>query len=132
MTQRRLVPAGTVWDAVVGYSRAVRIGQWVSVSGTTAAAEGGGAVGGDDVAAQTREALRRIAVALDQVGARLDDVVRTRMFVTDIARWDEAGRAHREVFGSIRPATSMVEVSRLIDPALLVEIEADAVVGTEP
>ena len=132
MTQRRLVPAGTVWDAVVGYSRAVRIGQWVSVSGTTAAAEGGGAVGGDDVAAQTREALRRIAVALDQVGARLDDVVRTRMFVTDIARWDEAGRAHGEVFGSIRPATSMVEVSRLIDPALLVEIEADAVVGAEP
>jgi len=132
MTQRRLVPAGTVWDAVVGYSRAVRIGQWVSVSGTTAAAEGGGAVGGDDVAAQTREALRKIAVALDQVGARLDDVVRTRMFVTDIARWDEAGRAHGEVFGSIRPATSMVEVSRLIDPALLVEIEADAVVGTEP
>jgi enamine deaminase RidA (YjgF/YER057c/UK114 family) len=132
MTQRRLVPAGTVWDAVVGYSRAVRIGQWVSVSGTTAAAEGGGAVGGDDVAAQTREALRRIAVALDQVGARLDDVVRTRMIVTDIARWDEAGRAHGEVFGSIRPATSMVEVSRLIDPALLVEIEADAVVGTEP
>jgi enamine deaminase RidA (YjgF/YER057c/UK114 family) len=132
MTQRRLVPAGTVWDAVVGYSRAVRIGQWVSVSGTTAAAEGGGAVGGDDVAAQTREALRRIAVALDQVGARLDDVVRTRMFVTDIGRWDEAGRAHGEVFGSIRPATSMVEVSRLIDPALLVEIEADAVVGTEP
>jgi len=132
MTQRRLVPAGTVWDAVVGYSRAVRIGQWVSVSGTTAAAEGGGAVGGDDVAAQTREALRRIAVALDQVGARLDDVVRTRMFVTDIGRWDEAGRAHGEVFGSLRPATSMVEVSRLIDPALLVEIEADAVVGTEP
>jgi enamine deaminase RidA (YjgF/YER057c/UK114 family) len=132
MTQRRLVPAGTVWDAVVGYSRAVRIGQWVSVSGTTAAAEGGGAVGGDDIAAQTREALRRIAVALDQVGARLDDVVRTRMFVTDIGRWDEVGRAHGEVFGSIRPATSMVEVSRLIDPALLVEIEADAVVGTEP
>jgi enamine deaminase RidA (YjgF/YER057c/UK114 family) len=132
MTQRRLVPAGTVWDAVVGYSRAVRIGQWVSVSGTTAAAEGGGAVGGDDIAAQTREALRRIAAALDQVGARLDDVVRTRMFVTDIGRWDEVGRAHGEVFGSIRPATSMVEVSRLIDPALLVEIEADAVVGTEP
>jgi enamine deaminase RidA (YjgF/YER057c/UK114 family) len=132
MTQRRLVPAGTVWDAVVGYSRAVRIGQWVSVSGTTAAAEGGGAVGGDDIAAQTREALRRIAVALDQVGARLDDVVRTRMFVTDIGRWAEVGRAHGEVFGSIRPATSMVEVSRLIDPALLVEIEADAVVGTEP
>ena len=127
MTQRRLVPAGTVWDAVVGYSRAVRIGQWVSVSGTTAAAEGGGAVGGDDIAAQTREALRRIAVALDQVGARLDDVVRTRMFVTDIGRWAEVGRAHGEVFGSIRPVTSMVEVRALIDPDMLVEIEADAV-----
>jgi enamine deaminase RidA (YjgF/YER057c/UK114 family) len=132
MTERLLVPAGTAWAAGVGYSRAVRTGQWVSVSGTTAAAEGGGAVGGDDIAAQTREALRRIAVALDQVGARLDDVVRTRMFVTDIGRWDEVGRAHGEVFGSIRPATSMVEVSRLIDPALLVEIEADAVVGAEP
>ena len=128
MTERRLVPAGTVWEAGVGYSRAVRIGQWVSVSGTTAAADGGGAVGGDDIAAQTREALRRIAAALDQVGARVEDVVRTRMFVTDIGRWEQVGRAHGEVFGSIRPATSMVEVSRLIDPALLVEIEADAIV----
>src|SRR5690348_18245585 len=113
MTQRRLVPAGTVWDAVVGYSRAVRIGQWVSVSGTTAAAEGGGAVGGDDVAAQTREALRRIAVAVAQVGARLDDVVRSRMFATDIARWEEAGRAYGEVSGSIRTATPRRECSRL-------------------
>jgi enamine deaminase RidA (YjgF/YER057c/UK114 family) len=128
MTERRLVPAGTVWGARVGYSRAVRIGQWVSVSGTTAAAEGGGAIGGDDIEAQTREALRRIATALEQVGARVDDVVRTRMFVTDIGRWAEVGRAHGEVFGSILPATSMVEVSNLIDPALLVEIEADAVV----
>jgi enamine deaminase RidA (YjgF/YER057c/UK114 family) len=128
MTQRRLVSAGTVWEAGVGYSRAVRAGQWVSVSGTTAAAEGGGAVGGDDIEAQTREALRRIATALEQLGARIDDVVRTRVFVTDIDRWAEVGRAHAAVFGSIRPATSMVEVSRLIDPALLVEIEADAVV----
>jgi enamine deaminase RidA (YjgF/YER057c/UK114 family) len=128
MTERRLVSAGTVWEAGVGYSRAVRIGQWVSVSGTTAAAEGGGAVGGDDIEAQTREALRRIVAALEQVGARVDDVVRTRMFVTDIGRWEEVGRAHGEVFGSIRPATSMVEVSNLIDPALLVEIEADAVI----
>ena len=128
MTQRRLVSAGTVWEAGVGYSRAVRVGPWISVSGTTAAAEGGGAVGGDDIGAQAREALRRIAVALEQVGARMDDVVRTRMFVTDIGRWAEVGRAHGEVFGSIRPATSMVEVSGLIDPALLVEIEADAVV----
>ena len=128
MTERQLVPAGVAWEAVVGYSRAVRVGQWVSVAGTTAAAEGGGAVGGDDVAAQAREALRRIAAALEQVGAGLPDVVRTRMFVTDISRWEEVGRAHGEVFGSIRPASSMVEVSSLIDPALLVEIEADAVV----
>ncbi len=128
MTERQLVPAGVAWEAVVGYSRAVRVGQWVSVAGTTAAAEGGGAVGGDDVAAQAREALRRIATALEQVGAGLQDVVRTRMFVTDISRWEEVGRAHGEVFGSIRPASSMVEVSSLIDPALLVEIEADAVV----
>jgi enamine deaminase RidA (YjgF/YER057c/UK114 family) len=125
MTERRLVPAGTVWEVGVGYSRAVRVGQWVSVSGTTAAAEGGGAVGGNDIEAQTREALRRIAAALDQVGACVDDVVRTRIFVTDIGRWEEVGRAHAEVFASIRPATSMVG---FIDPTLLVEIEADAVV----
>lgn len=130
MTERQLVPAGTKWEARVGYSRAVRVGQWVSVSGTTAAAEDGGAVGGDDIEVQAREALRRIAVALEQVGASLTDVVRTRMFVTDISRWEEVGRAHGEVFGSIRPATAMVEVSGLIDPALLVEIEADAVTGT--
>ena len=128
MTQRRLVSAGTVWEAGVGYSRAVRVGPWISVSGTTAAAEEGGAVGGDDIEAQAREALRRIALALEQVGARIEDVVRTRMFVTDIGRWAEVGRAHAAVFGAIRPATSMVEVSSLIDPALLVEIEADAVV----
>jgi len=106
----------------------VRVGQWVSVAGTTAAAEGGGAVGGHDIGEQAREALRRIQLALEQVGARLEDVVRTRMFVTDIGRWEEVGRAHGEVFADIRPATSMVEVSKLIDPALLVEIEADAVV----
>ena len=128
MTERKLVASGAMWEPVVGYSRAVRVGRWVAVAGTTAAAEGGGAVGGDDVAAQAREALRRIATALDQVGAGLRDVVRTRMFVTDIGRWEEVGRVHGEVFGSIRPATSMVEVSNLIDPALLVEIEADAVV----
>ena len=122
------MPAGTVWEVGVGYSRAVRVGQWVSVSGTTAAAEGGGAVGGNDIEAQTREALRRIAAALDQVGACVDDVVRTRIFVTDIGRWEEVGRALAEVFASIRPATSMVEVSGFIDPTLLVEIEADAVV----
>jgi len=128
MLQRQLVSSGAVWEPVVGYSRAVRVGPWVSIAGTTAAAEGGGAVGGDDIGAQAREALRRIAAALEEVGAGLEHVVRTRMFVTDISRWEEVGRAHGEVFGEARPATSMVEVSNLIDPALLVEIEADAVV----
>jgi len=128
MTQRQWVSSGAAWEPLVGYSRAVRVGQWVSVAGTTAAADGGGAVGGDDVGAQAREALRRVVVALEQVGAGPEHVVRTRMFVTDISRWEEVGRAHGEVFGNVRPATSMVEVSRLIDAALLVEIEADAVV----
>lgn len=128
MTQRQLVSSGSLWEPVVGYSRAVRVGSAVFVAGTTAASEGGGAVGGEDIGAQTREALRRIALALEQVGAQLQDVVRTRIFVTDISRWEQVGRAHGEVFGAIRPATSMVEVSRLIDAALLVEIEADAIV----
>lgn len=129
-SERLLVPSGAVWEDVVGYSRAVRVGPWVSVAGTTAALPGGGAVGGDDPAEQTREALRRIAAALEQAGASMADVVRTRLYVTDISRWEEVGRAHGEVFGAIRPATSMVEVSALIDPALLVEVEADAVVLT--
>ena len=128
MTSRQLVSSGAAWEPLVGYSRAVRVGAWVSVAGTTAAADGGGAVGGDDVGAQAREALRRIAVALEQVGARLEDVVRTRMYVTDIDRWEEVGRVHGEVVGTIRPASTMVEVRRLIDPTLLVEVEADAVV----
>jgi enamine deaminase RidA (YjgF/YER057c/UK114 family) len=128
MTDRQLVSSGAVWEPVVGYSRAVRVGRSVSVAGTTAAAEGGGAVGGDDIGEQTREALRRIAAALEQAGAGLQDVVRTRMFVTDISRWREVGQAHGEVFSLIRPATSMLQVSALIDPALLVEIEADAIV----
>jgi enamine deaminase RidA (YjgF/YER057c/UK114 family) len=128
MTQRQLVSSGAMWEPVVGYSRAVRVGQWVSVAGTTAAADGGGAVGGADVGAQAREALRRVVAALAEVGAGPEHVVRTRIYVTDIRRWEEVGRAHGEVFGEVRPATSMVEVSRLIDAALLVEIEADAVV----
>ena len=130
MVRRQLVSSGAVWEPVVGYSRAVRVGPWVAVAGTTAAAEGGGAVGGDDVAAQAREALRRIVVALEEVGAGVQDVVRTRIFVTDISRWEEVGRVHGEVFADVRPATSMVEVSALIDPALLVEVEADAVVAS--
>lgn len=128
MLERQLVSSGALWEPVVGYSRAVRVGQWVSIAGTTAAAEAGGAVGGQDIGEQTREALKRIEAALQQAGARLEDVVRTRMFVTDISRWEQVGRVHGEVFGSIRPATSMLEVSGLIDPALLVEIEADAVI----
>jgi enamine deaminase RidA (YjgF/YER057c/UK114 family) len=127
MTDRQLVSSGAVWEPVVGYSRAVRVGRSVWVAGTTAAAEGGGAVGGDDIAEQTREALRRIEAALEEAGAGLEHVVRTRIFVTDINRWREVGQAHGEVFGLVRPATSMLQVSALIDPALLVEVEADAV-----
>jgi enamine deaminase RidA (YjgF/YER057c/UK114 family) len=126
--ERSQVDSGTAWGPVVGYSRAVRIGSIVEVAGTTAALPDGGAVGGDDIAEQTREAIRRIVAALAEVGARPDDVIRTRMFVTDIERWEEIGRAHGEVFATIRPASSMVEVTRLIAPDLLVEIEATAVV----
>jgi enamine deaminase RidA (YjgF/YER057c/UK114 family) len=126
--ERTQVGSGAVWEDEVGYSRAVRVGAHVHVAGTTAAVADGPPVGGDDAAEQTREAIRRIATALEHLGADLTDVVRTRMFVTDIDRWEEIGRAHGEFFGRIRPATSMVEVRRLITPELLVEIEADAVV----
>jgi enamine deaminase RidA (YjgF/YER057c/UK114 family) len=126
---RQLVSSGAIWEPIVGYSRAVRVGDWVSVAGTTAADPAGGAVGGADIGAQTREAIRRIAAALEEVGAGLQDVVRTRMLVTDIGRWEEVGRAHGEFFADIRPAASMVEVRALIAAELLVEIEADAVVS---
>lgn len=127
MSTRRLISSGGPWEAVVGYSRAVRVGDHVSVAGTTAATPDGPA-GGDDLAEQTRVCLRRIRAALLEAGATLEDVVRTRMFVTDISRWEEVGRVHGEFLGHVRPAATMVEVSALIDPRLLVEIEADAVI----
>ncbi|ORB51644.1 hypothetical protein BST43_20305 [Mycobacteroides saopaulense] len=126
--KRVKISSGGEWEATVGYSRAVRVGSHIAVAGTTAARPDQPPIGGADIAEQTREALRRIGSALNQVGASLGDVVRTRIFVTDIERWREVGSAHGEFFGDIRPAATMVEVSELIDPALLVEIEADAII----
>lgn len=119
-TQRINVSSNSAFESVVGYSRAVRIGPHVVVAGTTG--------DGDDIAAQTRDALHRIAIALREVGANLTDVVRTRIYVTDIAKWRHVASVHSEVFGEIRPASTMVEVSALISPELLVEVEAEAYV----
>ena len=128
MTERRRVSSNSPYEDVIGFSRAVRVGDTVYVSGTVAWGEDGSFVGEGDVYAQAKQALRNIETALRQAGALLRDVVRTRVYLTDIDRWEEAARAHAEAFAEVKPAATMVEVSRLADPVMLVEIEAIAVV----
>lgn len=127
--QRTNFASGAKWEDIVGYSRAVRIGQTIEVTGTVAVDEEQNLVGGDSAYAQTQFILQKIEKTLQRAGASMKDVVRTRMFVTDIRRWEEYGKAHGEFFRDIRPCTTMVEVSRLIDPAFLIEIEATAIIA---
>jgi len=126
--RRSNLQSGAPWEARVGYSRAVRVGPFIAVSGSAAIDENGELVGEGDMYAQAKQCIDVIGAALEKAGGDLSDVVRTRIFVTDIERWDDVGRAHQEAFGDVMPATSMVQVSRLIDPRMLVEIEADAVI----